>query len=184
MASQPAMTSRPMSLEEYFDFEASSEIKHEFVDGELYAFAGASRRHNRIAMNIYRHLLPQTAPPCEIYANDVKLQAASNVVYYPDVMVTCDPDDDDELIVRAPCLVVEVISPNTRTTDLREKLMIYRQIPSLRSYLIVQQDERRVTRHWRDEHGNWWWGEMTGSGSVPIDCLDTELSIDQIYEGV
>ena len=81
-------------------------------------------------------------------------------MYYPDVMVVCDPEDVDELIVSRPCLVVEVISPSTQLVDRREKLFFYRQIESLDGYLIVEQDERRVIYHSRSA------GEGLGAGGV------------------
>ena len=174
-----------MTLDEYLEFERKSSVRHEFVEGEIYAFAGASRRHSLIVTNLVIALgTAARGSTCEVHSNDVKLQVTGRNVYYPDVMVVCDPEDVDELIVSRPCLVVEVISPPTQLVDRREKLFFYRQIESLEGYLIVEQDERRVIYHSRSADGGWARAELSGSGRLSLTCLETELSLDQIYEGV
>jgi Uma2 family endonuclease len=81
--------------------------------------------------------------------------------------------------------VVEVTSPTTETIDRREKLLAYKKLPSLRTYLIVDQEEMRVERHWCDEAGQWWQAEVTRpEGVVPLSCPQTELALTQIYEGL
>jgi Uma2 family endonuclease len=105
-------------------------------------------------------------------------------MYYPDVMVVCDPTDIDERFVERPCLVIEVLSPTTASTDKREKLLSYRRIPSLEAYLIVSQDARHVVRHWRDSKGAWWREELVGEGSMRLTCPHTELQFGQIYKGI
>jgi Uma2 family endonuclease len=96
-------------------------------------------------------------------------------------MIICDPTDLDPLIKRRPSLVVEVLSDTTRMTDLREKLFAYHQIESLDAYLIVEQDERKVYRHWRDDERLWWSDTVSERGSIPIPRLGIELSLDDIY---
>ncbi len=104
-------------------------------------------------------------------------------------MVVCPPEgepgDDEALFEEAPCLVVEVTSPSTENIDRREKLLAYRRITSLKAYLIVDQQELRVERHWRDESRRWWRAEAVGTeGVVPVPCPETELTLSQIYEGL
>jgi Uma2 family endonuclease len=113
----------------------------------------------------------------------VKLRVADDVVYYPDVMVVCTPQRD-EYVAHAPCLVVEVTSPGTAAVDGREKVGHYRRIPSLRTYLVVDQRRRRVDRHWRDDAGTWWHATIAGGGEVPVPCPALTLTLDEIYEGV
>ena len=90
-----------------------------------------------------------------------------DVIYYPGVMVACGPEgeDEDPLIEEAPCLAVEVASPSTESIDRREKMPAYRSILSLRAYVIVAQDDRRVDRYWCGEEGKWRQGESVGEGS-------------------
>ena len=89
---------------------------------------------------------------------------AQDVVYYPDVLVACGPAPDDPYVESEPCLVVEVASPGTETTDRREKLAAYKKIPSLGAYLIVAQDRQRIERHWRGEDGVWRRGDLVDEG--------------------
>jgi Uma2 family endonuclease len=185
MNSQPIAPLEPLSLDEYLEFEGRSAVRHEFVEGELFAFAGASRRHSLIVSNIVYTLVGASrGGPCEIHSNDVKLQATERIVYYPDVMVVCDPDDSDDLIVMRPCLVIEVVSPSSQMIDNREKLFVYRQIESLETYLIVDQTQRRVLHHWRTAGGDWRRAERTGDAVLAVTCLSIEISLDQIYEGI
>jgi len=174
-----------MSVEEYFDLEERSATRHEYVDGEVFAMSGVTRRHNAIAGNIYIRL--RTAARgglCRVHISDVKLRA-ERVIYYPDVLVACGPEPADERIEDAPCLVVEVLSPSTEATDRREKLMVYKSIRGLRSYLIVDQMQRRVDRYWRAPN-NEWQHDAVVDGSVPVLCggLDLSLTLDEIYDGV
>ncbi len=176
---------RPLTVEEYLEFEGDSPVRHEFVAGYIHAMSGATKRHNRIAGNISALLwIAARGRPCRVYALDVKLRAASNIIYYPDVMTACGPEDDDPLVENDPCLVVEVLSPSTQVTDRREKLMFYRQMPKLRAYLIVHQESRLVERHWREDDGNWRHAELAERGEIAVPCPDTRLSLEQIYEEI
>ena len=141
---------------EYLEGEKYAEVKHEYFDGRVYpmthdghptGMAGASKAHERVAGNFFGLLLSHLrGRGCQVYKSDMKLRVLfrhQHVFYYPDVMVLCDPADDDRLdpadddrlIKRKPCLVVEVLSASTQGVDRREKLMYYRELPSLRAYI-------------------------------------------------
>lgn len=188
--SQPVVPHEPLSVEEYLELERTSERRHEYVAGEIHAHAGGTRRHDVISGNIFAMLWNAAqGGPCRVHTADRMLRAAEDIFYYPDVMVVCppedDPGDDDALFEDAPCLVVEVTSPSTEAIDRREKMLAYRRIPSLRAYLIVDQEALRVERHWRDESGRWWWAEAVGpEGLAPIPCPEAGLTLAQIYEGL
>lgn len=181
-------TSWFMTIEEYLDFEMTSDVRHEYVAGELHALAGSSERHQIIAFNIASSLRDRArARDCRIVLNDVKLQVASAFIYYPDIMVLCDPTDDDPYVKERPTLVVEVLSPTTASTDRREKMVKYREISSLLCYLIVHQDERRIEQHWRDNAGDMWEYSLlleTLNSRIAVPGLDVELTFDEVYEGV
>ncbi|WP_207955950.1 Uma2 family endonuclease [Rubrobacter marinus] len=166
--------------------EETATVRHEYVGGMVHAMVGATKRHNRIVGNVYAHLLTASrGGPCRVYVETVKLRAAEDTIYYPDVMVACGPEGDDPLVEHEPCLVVEVASSSTESIDRREKMLAYRKIPTLRAYLIVAQDERRVERHWRGESGEWRQGEAVGEGGfVPVPCPETKLPLAEIYEGL
>jgi Uma2 family endonuclease len=175
-----------LSVEEYQAVEQTTSVKHEYVLGQVYALAGASENHNRIAVNVLAALLPAArASGCRVVGSDQKLQPGNDLYYYPDVQVLCDPADDDPLIKRRPCVVIEVSSQGTEAIDRREKLLVYRGISSLLIYLIVAQDRREVTVHFRDRAGIWQTLQAQGTDGVAIGCLGGyELSLDDIYQGV
>lgn len=180
-----ASPSQPISVEDYLELELSSPVRHEFVNGALYALAGASERHNLITGNLYTALrIAARGTTCRIFANDLKLLANRSLFYYPDLMVVCDPTDDDPYSKERPCLIVEVLSPSTERVDRGEKLMAYRGIDSLCAYLIVSQDEHRIVHHWRDDDGAWRSEHLVSEGTIHLPCPDTSVDIATIYEDV
>jgi Uma2 family endonuclease len=181
----PLRRDRPITVEEYLTFEATSPVRHEYVDGEIYAMSGASRRHSKIAGNIFvRCWTSAPGGQCRVHQAEVKLRAG-RVFYYPDVMVACGSEPQDSHVEDAPCLVVEVLSPSTESTDRREKLMVYRRISSLGAYLIVDQDRRLVEHYWRDLDGGWRHATLEDRGDIRLPCpADFGLTLDEIYESV
>ena len=180
----PFSRDRLMSIDEYFAFEDASAEKHEYVDGQVHAMSGATREHSRIATNIAGHLWGSArGGPCRVHRGEVKLRAG-RFIYYPDVMVACGSPPRDPRIEDAPGLVVEVVSPSTERTDRGEKLLVYRGIPALAAYLIVEQDQRCVERYWRGASGEWQRELVVGSGEVAIPHAPMSLTLDDIYEGV
>lgn len=180
----PAKVLKPVSFEEYLAFEEKAQIKHELVDGILYAMAGASDRHNRVLMNIAGHLWQAARKgPCRVYANDMKLKVDRLTGYYPDVMVVCDPDDNETYYKKSPCLIVEVLSKGTEGSDRREKLHKYRKMASLKAYILVDSLSRRVEGYYR-EGKRWLYLDVAGEGRFPVPCPEMELSLDEVYESL
>jgi Uma2 family endonuclease len=175
----------PLSLEEFLAFENGAPERHEFVRGRVFAMSGTTVRHNRVATNIYKKLdAAARGGPCQVYVIDLKVQASSDRVYYPDAVVVCAPHDDATLMFDAPCLVVEVTSRSTRRVDRGEKLDAYLAMPSLRGYLIAEHDRRHVTLYTREPGGEWMREEVVGSGEATVPCPHVSLSLDDIYDGV
>lgn len=174
-----------LTIDEYLAFEETSPVRHEYVGGTLYALAGGSDRHNRIAGNIYVTLWGNVRDSCcRVYMTDMKLQV-DRVFYYPDVMVCCEEPETENPVFRTdPCLLIEVLSPGTAAKDRREKLIVYSGIPSLRAYLLVDQDAQHVERRFRDADGVWQRADHISGGSVPLPCPETRLSLDDIYRGL
>ena len=172
-----------MTVEEYFRFDERSPVRHEYVAGEVYAMSGATVRHNVIALNIGAHLLSASGSSgCRVVMNDMRVQIANDVYYYPDVVVVCASVAESDVVVRGPCVVVEVTSPGSARIDRGEKLAAYRGIAELRAYLIVDHRRRRVERHWReDATSEWLREEIVGEGRVAVPCLGTEITLDAIY---
>ena len=174
-----------ITLEMYLAFENASDIKHEFVEGRVYAMTGVHTRHNRIAGNVYTRLsVASHDGPCRAYIADVKLQVADDRIYYPDVMSLCTEPNDDALIIDDPCVVVEVTSPSTRRIDYTEKRDAYLKLSSLRVYLVVEQRRRQVEHWWRDADGSWRHAVLIEQGTIELPCPRLTLTLDDIYRGV
>ncbi|MBS3936710.1 MAG: Uma2 family endonuclease [Sulfuritalea sp.] len=177
----PAFT-RTVSVEEYLAGELQTEIRHEYIDGQVYAMGGASDRHGLILNALAFALTPPARKrPCQLFSSDMKLKLSISgrpVFYYPDLMLACDPDDREPYFRTRPCLIVEVLSESTERIDRREKLLAYPTLPSLHEYALVAQDVRRVEIFRR---ANDWLGEQVIEGEVRLDCLAASIPIDAIY---
>ena len=172
-----------LTVEEYLARERTGRVKHEYVAGEVYAMSPVSLRHSAITINITVRLRDSArARSCELFI-DVAVRVAADRYYYPDVVIMCGRPDDEQ-VVRVPCFVVEVTSPSTRATDLREKAFAYRDAPSIQGYLIVEQKRKRVILYTRRSVTEWSKLELAGSGVIDVPCIDAQLSLDQIYEGI
>ncbi len=119
-------------------------MRHEYLGGEVYAIAGASEEHNVVSMNLgtllHFHLRGRRGCPCRTFMTDMKVRleiVGDEVLYYPDLMVTCDPRDTDRYFKRYPSVLVEVLSADTERTDRREKLLSYLRIETLETYILV-----------------------------------------------
>lgn len=138
--------SAKMSVEEYLAFEEQSEERHEYLDGFIRAMASESTAHNLIAQNIVlqlRHRLRGSG--CQPFFTNLKVRIeARNRFYYPDVLVTCQPEAMHSYFQNRPSVIFEVLSPSTELKDRREKLSAYFTLSDLREYVLVAQDEMRV----------------------------------------
>ena len=149
--SLPAHRASPLTIDDYLLLEEASATRHEYVAGQVHALAGTTKRHNTIAGNIHALLWQAMGDgPCRVFIGDVKLRAGSDAIYYPDVMVVCEPDEEaGPLIVEAPCLVVEVISPSSIRTDRVEKRDYYMSA-GVPEYWVADCDARVIER-WNPE---------------------------------
>jgi Uma2 family endonuclease len=177
-----------MTEAEYLAHEVRSPVRNEYVAGHIYAMTGASLRHNVITLNIASLLRNHLrGSPCRAFMADAKLRVAkTQSIYYPDVLVTCDPKhlsvNTADHIVDTPRLIVEVLSESTAGTDRREKLHAYRSLPSLLEYVLISQDEALIEIHRRS--GDIGWQIITLTPGDPVELQSVELSTDfpTIYE--
>jgi Uma2 family endonuclease len=148
---------RSLTEREYLEREALAAERHEYVDGVVYAMAGAGERHNRIALNIAVQLRSAArGTPCGVYVSDMKLRVAhASAYYYPDVILSCEPASPETVFKEAPCFIAEVLSPSTAAIDTREKLHAYRGIETLRYYAVVDSDRESISYHLRGDDGGW-----------------------------
>ncbi len=182
-----------ISADEYLALEELAPHKHEFLNGIMYTLnglpatstVGGTRLHNLIALAVASSLRAQLkGTRCQVLMNDVKLHIeAADAYFYPDVMVTCDERDlAADLVMRAPTLVVEVLSPSTSTFDRADKFAAYRTLPSLAQYVLVASIERRIDVFTRAE--NWTATTAANAGDVLLTSLGVSLRFDDIYTGV
>ena len=147
--------------------------------------AGATARHNRISLNIATRLDAATrGTPYEVFMSDMKAKVeAHRAFYYPDVLLACEPGDDQPLYRTRPCLIVEVFSTSTAGIDEREKWHHYRDIPTLRHYLLIDSESRQVRLYIRA--GADWLEQNLGEGEwLGVTCgqVRLELSLDAVYD--
>lgn len=174
-----------ISVEDYLEGERLSEMRHEYVGGQVYAMAGASDDHNRIVGNIFSALHERLrGKRCEPFMADMKVRLpGSQAFYYPDVLVVCDPTDDATYYRERPAVIFEVLSPDTERTDQREKRFAYALIPSVKVYVIVAQHKRELTVLRRGRGGSWRSEVIEGRNAVlKLPELRLEIPLARIYE--
>ena len=171
-----------ISQEEYLAGELVSDIKHELIDGRVYAMAGASKNHQRICANVaaeFRQHLK--GGPCEAFSSDIKVNVGSNF-YYPDVLVVCDDDDSEPYYTQTPVIIVEVLSPSTSREDRTSKRLAYINIPTLEEYVLIEQDfvsveVLRKSADWQGKH-------YVLGDTITFESIHLSLSVEALYERV
>lgn len=173
-----------LSLADFLEWEAQQEERHEFVLGETYAMVGGLRTHGRVVMNLSRHLgNALDGSRCEVYAESMQLQIEQNLCY-PDVFVTCDPRDlTTERVFVAPTLVVEVLSPSTGNYDRGLKFALYRRLASLKEYVLIDPETRRVEAFRLTEAG-WLLDDMSDGAVLRLTSIGCEVALGDVFAGV
>jgi len=147
-----------LSPDDYLQWEDNSDSKHEYINGEVYAMAGASDAHVTIAGNLFALLLNHLrGSGCRVYISDMKVRLETlNRFYYPDVMVTCDiRDQETPNYKRFPCLIVEVLSDSTEAFDRGDKFANYLTLESLQEYILISTKQARIDCFRRQSEGQW-----------------------------
>ncbi len=180
-----ARINETISPEDYLVRERASRVRHEYVDGAMYAMAGASDRHNRIAGNLFIALGAHLPDRCVAYMADMKLRVKlerAELYYYPDSMVCCGPSDQSLDWRDNPLVVGEVLSPATERVDRTEKLHAYSRIPTLEDYILIEQAMPRVELFRR---ANEWQREVLLAGdTLRLASVDFEIGVDALYRRV
>jgi Uma2 family endonuclease len=176
------LADNPISEADYLAGELISEIKHEYINGEVYAMAGASRIHNIITNNIARQFgnhLENTR--CITFTSDMKIKAAGDF-FYPDVSVVCNDEQGDDYYTEAPIIIVEVLSKSTRRVDKTIKLQAYKSLESLQEYVLIEQDciEIEICRR----SANWFPARYYLGDEMTFESIGLTLSVAEIYQRV
>lgn len=174
------------SVEEYLAGEEVSRIKHEFIDGEVYAMAGTSDRHNIISGNIFANLWSHLRDsPCRPFIENIKVRVNQDTFYYPDILVSCEETPESPYYRKEPILIIEVVSPSTEQIDRREKLRAYQQMPSVQEYVIVEQEKISVEIHRRQPDGRWITYFFTRNDKeFTLESVELTLELAEVYRRV
>lgn len=181
-----ALTQPKLTIEAFLAWENQQPEKHEFHKGEVFAMVGARRAHGCVVGNLMRHFGNQLAgSSCRTFSEGMKVQIADDTILYPDVFVTCDRADlATDMIFRAPTLVVEVLSPTTQAYDRSQKFALYRRIPALQEYLLVDPDTRRVEAFRRGADDLWVLHDMSEVDTVEVASIDCRVATTEVFAGI
>jgi Uma2 family endonuclease len=175
-----------ISVTDYLQGELTSDVKHEYVNGEAFAMSGAKRAHNIVSMNLagifHAHL---RGNPCRAFGADMKVRlqtATDDCFFYPDLHIFCAASDVDPHFNSQPRLIVEILSESTERYDRSDKFHYYRKLESLEEYVLIAQDTQRVECYRRN---NQWDFELYQAGdNVVFETVELTLSIADVYEGL
>ncbi len=177
--------SQPVSLEDYLAGECATDVRHEYIAGQVYAMVGASRSHALIVTALALAIGPYARKNgCQLFIADMKVRlsiAGDDIFYYPDLMLSCDPEDREDFFITRPCLIVEVLSKSTERIDRREKLLAYQTLGSLQEYVLTTQDHATIEIFRRTN--NWQREQITGD-NLHLDSIDTDIPLAMIYQDV
>lgn len=171
-----------ISEQEYLEGEMHADIRHEYIDGEVFAMPGAHRNHQRISGNVFsalsQHLVGKS---CEPFVSDMKVKVDHNY-FYPDVLVVCDDEQGNDYYTEKPTLIVEVLSKTTRRMDKTVKLTAYKTIPSLQEYVLIEQDHVEIEVFRRSQN---WFAEHYFLGvSIDFEAIGLSISVADLYHRV
>ena len=174
-----------ISVKEYLEIERGSTIRHEFVDGIMYAMTGTTKRHDLISTDFMGALLNHLKPPCVVYSANVKVHVETTdqeAFYYPDVHVSCSDLDSDTLVTEMPVLVIEVASDRTANYDRGTKFDTYRKLPSLQEYVIAQQSTQKIEVFRKRTS---WQAEYFGpADTFTLESVDLTMPVAHFYRRV
>jgi len=178
-----------LSIEEYLEMENASSEKHEYYKGEVFAISGAKVTHNIITKNLLISLaIKLKRKSRQPFGSDQRIHIEANILFtYPDISIICGDiitRNNDEYNVLNPTVLIEVLSPSTKNYDRGEKFKLYRDIPTLKEYVLVDSESMHIeifrlnaNRHWELEEYN------KDAESILIQSVSTPLSLAEIYEG-
>ncbi len=176
-----------MSAADFLEWDRTQEIRHEFVDGEVFAMAGAEDRHVTVALNVSMALRQHlSGTPCRTFMADTKLHvAAADSYFYPDVLVTCDAADHANRLIKSnPKLIVEVLSPSTAAYDRGDKFARYRMIGALQEYVVIDIDSRRTDVYRKGADGLWVLHPFEAGQTVRLASVSLDIGAEQLFAEV
>lgn len=174
-----------LTVAEFLTWEEAQPERHEFVCGEIFAMGGGSARQNRVILNLASLLGDQMyGSKCQVFAQSMKVTTDEGVLY-PSVIVTCGKEEaGDEQTLNAPTLIIEVLSPNSTGYDRRDKFILYRSLPSLREYALINSSKREVEVFTLENDGAWALTDQTMANLLTLASIDCKLPMRSVFRGV
>ena len=174
-----------LNLDQFIDWENEQVERHEFYRGEIFSMVGVRRVHGLVGLNVAMSLRQQLKDsPCAVFVESLKVRVNGNI-FYPDVFVTCDKTDlQTDMIFTAPTVIVEVLSPSTQAFDRGLKFAAYRNIASLKEYLLVDPDTRVVELYRRGADELFTLHDYTDQASCELKSIACVLATTDIFEGL
>jgi len=168
--------------QEYLQGELIAELRHEYMDGQVFAMAGTSRNHNLLVSNCVQRIANHLqASPCMTFSSEIKVKAG-RCFFYPDVMVVCDDEQGDDYYTDKPALIIEVLSKSTRRLDKTTKLATYKTLPSLLEYVLIEQDHVEVELFRRSQ--NWFAEHFFLGDSISFESIGLSTGVAELYHRV
>jgi Uma2 family endonuclease len=179
-------TRRQYTLDDYLSLQRGIEVKLEYFNGEIYVMAGGSAGHNRISRNVLKLFdAALTGSSCEAFGSDMRVSTPSGLYTYPDASIICGPKVGNEAeTISTPIVIVEVLSDSTRNYDRGEKFDLYRSIPTLRHYLLIEQNFVHVEHRSLASDGSWSSAIVDSAGIVRVPNVGIDLRVAEVYDGV
>lgn len=170
-----------LSVAEFLEWENRQETRHELIDGEIVAMTGGTVAHAGLIVSMSARLFNHLqGTPCRVFTSDLKVRAAENI-FYPDVVVSCDQQENNDVLCNNPKLIIEILSNSTSTKDRHKKRLAYQQIESLEEYMLIAQEAKCIEIFRRAEN---WQVSIHTHGMVELHSVEFALSIDDLYEGI
>ena len=175
-----------LTLDAFLEWENAQDTRNEFYRGQVFAMVGARRSHGTVVSNLVRHLGNAfDGTPCRVFHEGMKLQVADDAILYPDVFVTCDKTDlTTEMLFKAPTLVIEVLSPATEGYDRSDKFALYLRLLSLKEYVLINPENRRVESFLRGADDLFVLHDMSESETVRFLSLDVKVPAAAVFAGL
>jgi Uma2 family endonuclease len=185
----PAYDKRKYSIEEYLEMEQLADEKHEYYQGEIFAMSGPKVQHNIIAGNIYGPLFNKLkGSKCRPFNSDQRIHIPINTLFtYPDITIICGEVitlNDDQWNILNPSVIIEILSPSTKNYNRGEKFRLYREIKSLKEYILVDSESLLAEAFRINERGHWELEELKGrQNTLLVKTVSVSVSFEDIYEG-
>lgn len=188
---EPAVSysNKKYTIEEYLEIEETSQEKHEYYQGEIFAMSGPKVQHGIISGNTFGILFNKLkGKSCRPFNGEQRIHIEKNTLFtYPDIFVVCgeiETRNNDDWNILNPIIIVEILSPSTRTYDRGQKFKLYRDIPSLKEYVLIDSESINIEIFFLNDHGNWELREYKSiDDSLSLNSIQVKLELKEIYEG-